>query len=159
MSLPPQLRERIALVIEEFDLHHTSPVSLLPVMRAWGIKVRPWPMPSWVDAIHIPETQIGAHALIAVNDSLTLPQMQVAIAHELGHRIAGHPNGFHTLLRNRWLSDKLEREAQLIASCLLIPAPHEPYYGLTAEEWASLCGVTPELVRLHVRSFHPDVAA
>ena len=76
-------------------------------------------------------------------------------AHELGHALL-HPNVNTPFLReNTFLSiNKLEREANLFAPCLLCPLEKlEEYREYTVSQIASLTGVREELIRLRVGDF------
>src|SRR5207237_10390421 len=72
-----------------------------------------------------------------INKTLDLSCQRMALAHELAHVIANQPHRFFVCKTSDWSRDRDEREAQLIASCLLVP--------LKVVEQNYRVGVAPQL--------------
>ena len=93
--------------------------------------------------------------VIHINQDMEPWEKRFTCAHELGHALL-HPNVNTPFLReNTFLSiNKLEREANLFAACLLCPLEKlEEYREYTVSQIASLTGVREELIRLRVGDF------
>lgn len=152
--LPRALLANVCEMILAHEVHQDRPVNLMPILQRYRIELHIKDFPDGIRAVYVPATRLRCRRMIGVDGKLSPASQRVAIAHELGHYLAGHPNGIHLYDANEWMSDKLERQAQLIASMLLIPEPHDWARGLTAEEIAQECWVTEDLVQLHWAVFH-----
>ena len=87
-----------------------------------------------------------------INADVEAPYQRYAIAHEIGHALAGHAGRLQlcTGVSRRfgaWITAAQEREADRIAARLLIP-PSVAYSGADAAEVAALCGVPMRLVEV-----------
>ncbi len=95
--------------------------------------------------------------LITVNQNLNEQQQREVCAHELGHALL-HPkqNKFFLHQSTYQNMNKLEREANLFAVCLLIDENDTREFlqqGATIAQISSVTGVTPSLVEERIRLF------
>lgn len=95
--------------------------------------------------------------LITINQNLNEQQQREVCAHELGHALL-HPkqNKFFLHQNTYQNSNKLEREANLFAACLLIDENDTREFlqqGATIDYISSVTGVTPPLVEERIRMF------
>lgn len=93
--------------------------------------------------------------VIHINQDMEPWEERFTCAHELGHAIL-HPNVNTPFLRENTLFsiNKLEREANLFAACMLCPSETlEEYREYTTSQIASITGVREELIRLRVGLF------
>lgn len=132
-------------LIRRFRLHQTIPVSLARLLDRFTVRRHDLTDRTLgFTIVRPPDIHIG------INASLPHEWQRQTEAHELGHILAGHPNGIYMCKINKWLRDELEREAQELAAYLLVPLPNieESYRGLTVAELATVLEVPPGLVGL-----------
>lgn len=95
--------------------------------------------------------------LIIINDMLSYPEQKAVCAHELGHALL-HPklNRFFLHQSTFQNCDRLEREANLFAACLLIDDNDAREYllrGASSEQIAAATGLHPALAEERMRLF------
>ena len=87
---------------------------------------------------------------IGINRNLKVDEQRMAVAHEVGHIIANQPGQLFVCRSSDWSKEKDEREAHLIAACLLVPlrVVAENYYPGSIGQLARALKVPPDLVEL-----------
>lgn len=140
----------VRALIARYDLHGESaslPVPIRQVARSDGWIVRYaeglWPLYG-AAVIH------GLTRVMLINADVEPPFQCYAIAHEIGHALAGHAGRLQLCAGvsqrfGKWITTAQEREADRIAARLLIP-PTVAYSGADAAEVAALCWVPAWLV-------------
>jgi hypothetical protein len=145
--------QHVAALIERYGLHdHCAmfPVPILQVARDEGWVVQYHPRMGGMTACAVIR---GGVNLMFVNQNLTRPLQAVGIAHEIGHRLAGHRLSLDTHMtrghKHKGLLaeyDTQETEANIIACMLLIPEWLR-VSPLTDDEVAVECGASLSTVR------------
>jgi hypothetical protein len=153
LRLSEDVYNRVVTLIERYDLHADCamlPVPIKQVAREEGWTIQYHPKMGQASAMAF---VVGPVRLMYVNANLAFCVQQQAIAHEVGHVLAGHGLSLDTFmtmdhkdegLRN--VQERQELEANIIAAMLLIPeylrdAP------MSDRELAKLCAVNTNAVR------------
>lgn len=117
-------KSAIRTIVRRFiKLHNICPPPNLDyIARALSAEICYERMPLRVDAVTIPLR--GGGFIVIVNTSHSENRMRFTIAHELGHIALGHHNYGISLFHLANRSNPIEREADIFASELLMPAAH-----------------------------------
>jgi len=151
--LPPGLAGRVRCFVQLTGLHD-GPVVPVPIWQVarqlgWAIWYRP------LEGAHAALVSWCGYTALIVADGIGLDEQRLAIAHEIGHLIAGHPPATE-LARHPWFYWRAEREADLVALHLLCPPPvWQETQSL--EEVAATCAVPLHLLRKSVVSTRQEV--
>lgn len=147
-------------MIERYDLHRSDAtyVPIKQVARDEGWKVCYQPGSRMAPAMAFAVIAHGYKGIV-VNEAVAEGVQRTAIAHELGHELAGHKVGVdvfgsrrHDHLYRRGLVPEQEREADIIASILLIP-DWLLFERLDAVEMAAMCRVPQWLAALRLEPY------
>lgn len=115
-TLSDDLLDTIEFLIYRHHLHTRMPVELGPLLDRFDIRRHNFTPMTMGFAIVRPK---GIH--IGINKNLDVASQRMAIAHEAAHIIANQPRQIFVCKTSDWSKDQDEREAQLIAACLLVP--------------------------------------
>lgn len=146
----PATEARLAAFICRYDVHAPRvlpvPIWQVALEDGWHVTYR-----DTFDTVHGVAILFGDAKLLCVNATIARPFQRQAIAHELGHVLAGHTSPLH-LCTNTFvhhLAHRQEREADLVAARLLIPPWALDHYT-TIAELAAACDIPYELAALAV---------
>jgi Zn-dependent peptidase ImmA (M78 family) len=115
-TLSEDILDTIEFLIYRHRLHSRLPVELGPLLERFDIRRHNFtPMTMGYALVRPTQVHMG------INKNLDLSWQRMALAHELAHIIANQPHRFFVCKTSDWSRDRDEREAQLIASCLLVP--------------------------------------
>jgi Zn-dependent peptidase ImmA (M78 family) len=115
-TISDQLLDTIDLLIHKYRLHNRLPVELGPLLERFEVSKHPFtPMTLGYALVRPKQIYLG------FNQNLTLPWQRMALAHEAAHVIANQQHHLFVCKTNDWSKDHDEREAQLVAACLLVP--------------------------------------
>jgi Zn-dependent peptidase ImmA (M78 family) len=154
LRLSDDVYERTLTLIERYDLHGDHAMLPVPIKQVakeegWCIKYHPKMGQAAAMAF-----VVGPVRLMYVNCNLSFAAQQQAIAHEMGHILAGHGVSLDTFMTFghedegiRSAQARQELEANIVGAMLLIPeylrdAP------MSDRELADECGVNNRAVRL-----------
>ena len=138
-------RDTVDFLIRKYNLHDQLPVRLDKVMEHFTLRYHNFTPVTLGFAVVRPRV-----VYIGINQNLDQSYRRVAEAHETGHIVAYHPHKLYTCKVEEWYKDEIEREAQVIASYLLIPpgALQTYYEEFTTNELAELLQVPARLIDL-----------
>ncbi len=137
--------DTVAYLVRRYRLHDRLPVDISPLLE--NFTVRDYNLTYRTLGFSI---VMRNEVHIGVNKHLNAAQRRLTLAHESGHIISFHPDMNYTCELNTWFKSKLEHEAQIIASYLLVPQRAACVYGdrLSAYEIATRLDVPVSLVDL-----------
>ena len=144
-TLSDDILDTIEFLIHRHHLHTRVPVDLGPILDRFAIgKHNFTPMTMGFALVRPTQMHIG------INKNLDIPWQRMAIAHEAAHIIANQPHRFFVCKTSDWSRQLEEREAQIIASCLLVPIRviESGYHVGAAPQIAQALKVPPSLVDL-----------
>ena len=144
-TLSDDILDTIEFLVHRHRLHTRLPVDLGPLLDRFDIRKHNFtPMTMGFALVR----SRGIH--IGVNSNLDVSWQRMAMAHEAAHVIANQPGRIFVCRTSDWSKDALEREAQLIAACLLIPTKvvAENYQVGAAATLGKALKVPPDLVDL-----------
>lgn len=93
------------------------------------------------------------HRYIFLSNHLEYPELNLVMAHELGHALLDRKANCY-FIRNKTLllNSRIERRANLFAAHLLIPdSLLEEYSGSTLDQFCSYTGFPEELIELRLK--------
>src|SRR5205085_1048211 len=137
--------DTIEYLIHRHRLHTRLPVDISPVLERFDVrKLNFTPMTMGYALIR----PTGMH--IGINRNLDPGWQRMALAHEVGHIIANQPHQLFVCKASDWSREPDEREAHLIAACLLVPLKvvAENYRVGVAPQLARALKVPPDLIDL-----------
>jgi Zn-dependent peptidase ImmA (M78 family) len=152
--LDETVARRVGTLIERYGLHDADAILPVPIKQVakeegWRVEYH-----SRMGKAIAMAFLVGGVKLMYVNANLAWATQRVGIAHEMGHEMAGHAVGLDTFMgagrRHEGLRNvavQQEKEANLIAGLLLIPAEFRDGHLLDSEV-ATRCTVTNGLVQL-----------
>ena len=144
-TLSDDLLDTIEFLIYRHRLHTRMPVELGPLIERFDIRRHNFTPMTMGYALVRPK---GIH--IGINKNLDVSSQRMALAHEAAHIIANQAHPIYVCKTGDWSKDEDEREAQLIAACLLVPlrVVAENYRVGVAGQVAKALKVPPDLVDL-----------
>ena len=144
-TVSDELIDTIDFLIHRYRLHQRMPVDISPLLERFEIGRHNF-TPMTMGFVLVRPKQIH----IGINKNLDLGWQRLAQAHEAAHIIANQPHPLFVCKTNDWSRDRDEREAQLLAACLLVPlrVVAENYRVGAAPELAKALKVPPDLVDL-----------
>lgn len=144
-TLTDEVLDTLEFLIHRHRLHTSLPVDLSPILDRFDIRKHNF-TPMTMGFVLVRPTQMH----MGINKTLPIEKQRMAIAHEAAHIIANQPHQFYVCKTSDWSRDEHEREAQLIAACLLVPLRviETGYRVNTAPQIASVLKVPPDLVDL-----------
>ncbi|MBF6612959.1 MAG: ImmA/IrrE family metallo-endopeptidase [Chloroflexi bacterium] len=115
-TLNEEIIDTVDFLIARHRLHSRFPVDLGPLLDRFDVRKHNFtPMTMGFTMIR----PAGMH--MGINKNLDLSWQRMAVAHELAHVIANQPHQLFVCKTSDWSRERDEREAQLIAACLLVP--------------------------------------
>jgi Zn-dependent peptidase ImmA (M78 family) len=144
-TLNDDLLDTIEFLVNRHRLHTRLPVELGPLLDRFDIRKHNFtPMTMGFALVRPKSIHIG------INRNLKADEQRMAVAHEVGHIIANQPSQFYVCRTTDWSKEKDEREAHLIAACLLVPlrVVAENYYPGSIDQLARALKVPADLVEL-----------
>lgn len=144
-TLTDDVLDAVEFLIHRHHLHSRVPVDLSPILERFEICRHNFtPMTMGFTLVRPKLIHIG------ISKNLDAPWQRMALAHEAGHIIANQPHQLFVCKTGDWSRDKDEREAQLIAACLLVPVRiiEESYQVGAAPQLGKILKVPPSLVDL-----------
>jgi Zn-dependent peptidase ImmA (M78 family) len=115
-TLSDDVLDILDFLIHRHRLHTRLPVDLSPVLERFDIRRHNLtPVTMGFTLVRPKQIHMG------INRNLDLGWQRMALAHEAGHIIANQPHQLFVCRTGDWSKDRDEREAQLIAACLLVP--------------------------------------
>ncbi len=144
-TLSDDILDTVEFLIYRHRLHTRLPVDLGPLMDRFDIRKQNFtPMTLGFALIRPKQMHIG------INKNLDPSWQRMALAHEAAHIIANQPHQLFVCKTSDWSKERDEREAQLIAACLLVPLGVIQYnYRVgAAAHIARAIKVPPDLVDL-----------
>lgn len=137
--------DTVDFLISKYALHDHLPVRLDKVLERFTLRRHNFTPQTLGFAVVRPRL-----VYIGINQNLDRSYQRLAEAHETGHIIAYHPHKLYTCKVEEWYKDEIEREAQVIASYLLVPhAALQTYYEeFTTSELSGLLQVPRRLIDL-----------
>ena len=144
-TLNDDLLDTIEFLVNRHRLHTRLPVELGPLLDRFEIRKHNFtPMTMGFAFVRPKSMHIG------INKNLKIDEQRMAIAHEAAHIIANQEGQLFVCRTSDWSRDRDEREAQLIAACLLIPlrVVAENYYPGAAPQLARALKVPADLIEL-----------
>ena len=144
-TLTDELLDTVDFLIHRHRLHTRLPVELGPVLDRFDIRRHNF-TPITMGFVLVRPTQMH----MGINKNLDVASQRMAMAHEAGHIIANQPHRFVVCRTSDWSREQDEREAHLIAACLLVPlrVVEESYDVGAAPHLAKILKVPPDLVDL-----------
>jgi Zn-dependent peptidase ImmA (M78 family) len=144
-TLSDDILDTIEFLIYRNRLHTRLPVELGPLLDRFDIRKHNFTPMTMGFALVRPK---GMH--IGINKNLDGAWQRMAVAHEAAHIIANQPGQIFVCKSSDWSKEQEEREAQLIAACLLVPLKvvAENYRVGVANQLAKALKVPPDLVDL-----------
>ncbi len=115
-TLSQDVLDTLEFLIQRHRLHTRLPVELGPLLDRFDIRKHNFtPMTLGFALVRPLQMHIG------INRNLDAAWQRLAVAHEIAHIIANQPHQLYVCKTGDWSKDRDEREAQLIAACLLVP--------------------------------------
>jgi Zn-dependent peptidase ImmA (M78 family) len=144
-TLSDDILDTLDYFIHRHRLHSRLPVDLSPILERFEIRKYNF-TPVTLGYALVRPRQI----YIGFNRNLDLAWQRMALAHEAAHVIANQPHPLYVCKTRDWSRDPDEREAQLIAACLLVPEKvvADQYRVGYAPQIAKALKVPPDLVDL-----------
>ena len=144
-TLTDDILDTIEFLIYRNRLHTRIPVELGPLLDRFDIKKHNFTPMTMGFALVRPK---GMH--IGINKNLDSSWQRMAVAHEAAHIIANQAHQIYVCKTSDWSKERDEREAQLIAACLLVPlrVVAENYRVGVANQLARALKVPSDLVDL-----------
>jgi Zn-dependent peptidase ImmA (M78 family) len=144
-TLSNDILDTIDFLIHRHRLHTRLPVDIGPVLDRFEIRKHNFtPVTMGFALVRPRQMHIG------INKNLDVAWQRMALAHEAAHIIANQPHRLFVCRARDWSKDRDEREAQLIAACLLVPLRviEESYQVGTGPQLGKALKVPPDLVDL-----------
>ncbi len=144
-TLTDDILDSIDFLIHRHHLHSRVPVDLSPIMERFDIRKHNFtPMTMGFTLVRPKQIHIG------ISKSLDVAWQRMAMAHESAHIIANQPHQLFVCKTSDWSRFNDEREAQLIAACLLVPLKviEDSYRVGAAPSLGKLLKVPPDLIDL-----------
>ncbi|GEM_PF-1515652 len=144
-TLSDDILDTLDYFIHRHRLHTRVPVDLSPILERFEIHKHNFtPMTMGFTLIRAKQMHIG------INKNLDPTWQRMALAHEAAHVIANQPHQLFVCKTRDWSRHRDEREAQLIAACLLVPLRviEESYKVGAAPQIGKMLKVPPDLVDL-----------
>ena len=144
-TISDELIDTIDFLIHRYRLHMRLPVDISPLLDRFEIRKHNFtPMTMGYTLVRPKQLYMG------INKNLDFGWQRMAHAHEAAHIIAKQSQPLFVCKTNGWSRDPDEREAQLIAACLLVPlrVVAENYRVGIAHELARALKVPADLVDL-----------
>ncbi|MDQ6693790.1 MAG: ImmA/IrrE family metallo-endopeptidase [Chloroflexota bacterium] len=144
-TISDDLLDSIEFLINKYRLHMRMPVDIGPLLERFSVsKLNFTPTTLGMALVRPKQMYIG------INKNLEPTWQRMALAHEAGHIIANQPHSLFVCKTSDWAKERDEREAQIIAACLLVPLKviKDDYQVTTAPQLAKLLRVPPDLVDL-----------
>ena len=143
-TLTDEVLDTVDFLIHRHRLHTRLPVDLGPILDRFDIRKHNF-TPITMGFALVRPTQMH----IGINKNLDAGWQRMAVAHEAAHIIANQPHQLYVCKTSDWSRDEQEREAHLIAACLLVPVRVVEGYRLgLAPQLAQALRVPPSLVEL-----------
>ncbi len=144
-TLSDEILDTLDLLIHRYRLHTRLPVDLSPILERFDIHKHNFTPVTMGFALVRPR-----QIYIGINKNLDPNWQRMALAHEAAHIIANQPQQLFVCKTSDWSRERDEREAQLIAACLLVPLRiiEEHYQVGAAPQIARALRVPPLLVDL-----------
>lgn len=144
-TLSEDILDTIEFLIYRHRLHTRLPVELGPLLDRFEVRKHNFTPMTMGFALVRPK---GMY--IGVNKNMDAAWQRMAMAHEAAHIIANQPHQLFVCKTSDWSKEGEEREAQLIAACLLVPLKivAENYRVGVASQLAKALKVPPALVDL-----------
>ncbi len=115
-TLSDDILDTVEFLIHRHRLHTRIPVDLGPILDRFDIRKHNFtPMTLGFALVRPMQMYIG------INKNLDPSWQRMSLAHEAAHIIANQPHQLFVCKTNDWSREREEREAQLIAACLLVP--------------------------------------
>jgi Zn-dependent peptidase ImmA (M78 family) len=115
-TISDELLDTVEFLIHRHRLHSRLPVELGPILERFDIRKHNFTPITMGFALVRPK-----HIHIGINQNLDPSWQRMAQAHEAAHIIANQPHALFVCKTSDWSRDRDEREAQLVAACLLVP--------------------------------------
>lgn len=144
-TLSQDVMDTLQFLIQRHRLHTRLPVDISPLLERFDVRKHNFtPMTLGFALVRPLQMHIG------INRSLDPSWQRLAVAHELAHIIANQPHQLYVCKTGDWSKDRDEREAQLIAACLLVPLKviEDNYRIGAAPQLGKALKVPPNLVDL-----------
>jgi Zn-dependent peptidase ImmA (M78 family) len=144
-TLTDDILDTVEFLIYRNRLNTRLPVELGPLLDRFDIRKHNFTPMTMGFALVRPK---GMH--IGINKNLDASWQRMAIAHEAAHIIANQSHQIYVCKTSDWSKERDEREAQLIAACLLVPLKvvAENYRVGVASQLAKALKVPPDLIDL-----------
>jgi Zn-dependent peptidase ImmA (M78 family) len=142
-TITEQLFDTVDFLIHRYHLHSRLPVDLGPLLEKFEIRGHNFtPMTMGYALVRPKQIYIG------INQNLDPGWQRLAQAHEAAHIIANQQHPLFVCKTNDWSKDHDEREAHLIAACLLVPlrVVEENYRVGIAPQLAKALRVPPNVI-------------
>ncbi|HUP26957.1 MAG TPA: ImmA/IrrE family metallo-endopeptidase [Chloroflexia bacterium] len=144
-TLTDDIMDTLEFLIHRHRLHTNLPVDLGPILDRFDIRRHNFtPMTMGFALVRPTQMYIG------INKNMDATWQRMALAHEAAHIIANQPHRLFVCKSSDWSRQGDEREAQIIASCLLVPIKviENSYHVGAAPQIAKALKVPPSLVDL-----------
>jgi Zn-dependent peptidase ImmA (M78 family) len=144
-TISDDLLDHIDFLIHRYRLHTRLPVDLSPILERFDTRKHNFtPMTMGFALVRPKSIHIG------INQNFDVAWQRMAQAHEAAHIIANQQHQLFVCKSGEWSKDGDEREAQLVAACLLAPLKvvEENYRVGVAPQLAKALKVPPDLIDL-----------
>jgi Zn-dependent peptidase ImmA (M78 family) len=144
-TISDELFDTVEFLIHRHHLHTRLPVDLTPILDRFEIRKHNFTPITMGFALVRPK-----HIHLGINQNLDPSWQRMAQAHEAAHIIANQQQTLFVCKTSDWSRDRDEREAHLVAACLLVPlrVVAENYRVGVAPQLAKALKVPPDLVDL-----------
>lgn len=144
-TLADDVLDTVDYLVYRHHLHTRVPVDLGPLLDRFDIAKHNF-TPMTLGFALVRPTQVH----VGINKNLDFSWQRMALAHEAAHIIANQQRQFYVCKTGDWSKDRDEREAQLIAACLLVPlrVVEESYRVGAAPQLGKALKVPADLVDL-----------
>lgn len=152
-TLTDEVLDSIDFLVHRYHLHSRVPVDLSPILERFEVKRHNF-TPMTMGFVLVRPKQIH----IGISKNLDAAWHRMALAHEAAHIIANQPHQLFVCKTGDWSRENDEREAQLIAACLLVPlkviedryrVDVAPYLGRQLKVPADLVDLRWSFARVH----------
>ena len=144
-TLSDDVLDTVEFLIHKHRLHTRFPVDISPLLDRFDIRKHNFtPMTMGFALVRPTKMYIG------LNKNLDAAWQRMALAHEVAHIIANQSHQLYVCKSSDWSKVRDEREAQLVAACLLVPLKvvEENYRVGVAPQLGQALRVPPQLVDL-----------
>ena len=144
-TLSDPVLDTLDYLIHRYRLHTRLPVDIGVLLERFDIRKHNFtPMTMGFAVVRPKQLHMG------INKNLDAAWQRMAMAHQAAHVIANQPHQLYVCKTGDWSRDRDEREAQLVAACLLVPLKviEESYKVGAAPQIGKALKVPPDLVDL-----------